>query len=999
MPIPVYPLDLTGNALTNHIVGEVRAITSNIERFIVPVGGPFYTVTMVVRNNVTNAILLPNTQYKILHHIPEASQDSGKNVCAVVYITDATVPAVRLEYQVVGGQYQNMVPLIMQLISEHPLDPNAPDQIGWGQIFGMPNQYPPTSHIHPANQFLGYSNLVMALENLRVAIANGDNMAISAIYRYIEIMFSSSQYVTVDQLNDLLVTPEPFVKIHPTYAALKQRDDMVANLAMVYGTIGRDVATDGLGMLFRWDATSTVAPDEKHVIRPNHIFGNSPGRFISLLWSQNVLDRHGIDAPIIRAGALTINQDLDTVKKPGKYYIETTQLNRPFDNAVLEVELVTGTMADQSTAYVIQTARGRREVATRVCIGGTWERWVIILNNHLRMTFPDILGTTVDLNDVVKPGHYYFATNLDNTATHPNRPFGVGFGMLEVAVMEDSTDPDYDHIIQTITAVLDNDLNDNTNPANNPFSQASLRGTKYTRVRFGPQWSPWERELSWETAQRHALHTPVLDYHQLDSTKNLDNYKFPGKYIFDNGTVNRPFDDGLLEVIVLRSNDHKYNNVSVTVGTPTDVLQIAKNSDNYAIRRFQSNAWTEWSFRAMRNGETDQVFNAATPAVGTETGTHVVNIAMQNAAFALLWNRLTANGIDADLAVTNNVNNGTDLDYLTVVGQFYYGPTCPNRPSAYGLLTVRRETESIIYQEAHSSDNEKYIRYRAADGVWTPWAMLVKSGAGGIEVYEIVIEGFSSGNGERWYTYTTLPNDINVEVRIVSPGGGGAGGGGTNNNGNEDYGGSGGGGGASGVMVLANINGVAAGTNIEVRIGSTADGGLGGTIGGHGQPGQSGGSSHLRVYEATYGKTLDVYLPGGPGGGSGLKGGINSCTVGSGAPSAGDITVNTQSFFTISRYLGQGGQNGSCDGANGGAGGAGGYIPQQAFNYYGNTPGGAGNSGHGDQGFILPSSRPYNFGRGGGGGGGGYRGQNVGGNGGGGGWGGAIYRITRLVSV
>lgn len=744
MSIPVYPLDITGSALTNHVVGEVHVITTSAERFIVPVGGPFYTVTAIVRNNITNAVLLPNTQYKILHHIPEASQDSGKNVCGVVYITDTTIPSVRLEYQVVGGQYQNMAPLIAQLIADHPLDPNSPNDIGWGQIFGMPDQYPPTAHIHPANQFLGYTDLVTALENLRVAVANGDNLAISAIYRYIEIMFSSSQYVTIDELNNLLVTSESFVKVHPTYAALKERDDMVANLAVVYATIGRSLSNDGLGMLFRWDATSAIAPDEKHVIRPNHILGNSPGRFISLLWSQNVLDRHGIDAPISRAGTLAINLDLDTLKLPGKYYIETTQLNRPFDNAVLDVELVTGTMTDQSTAYVIQTARGRREMATRVCVGGTWERWITVLNNRLHMGFPDILGTTVDFNDVVKTGRYYFATNLDNTATHPNRPFGVGFGMLEVTVMEDALGADNDHIIQTITTVMDNDLNDNTNPANNPFSQASLRGTKYTRVRFGPQWSSWERELSWETAQRHALHTPVLDYHQLDSTKNLDNYKFPGKYSFDNGAVNRPFDDGLLEVIVLRSDDHKYNNVSVTVGTPTDVLQIAKNSDNYAIRRFQSNAWTGWTLRAMRNGETDQVFNAATPVVGTEQGTHVVNIAMQNAAFALLWNRLTINGIDADLAVSNLLDN-VDLNSVTAVGDYYYTQTCSNKPPLYGnygLMEVRRENAIIVYQKVHTSENWYYSRYRGDGITWTPWRRYIDA-----DTYDTFVTNTNSALG------------------------------------------------------------------------------------------------------------------------------------------------------------------------------------------------------------------------------------------------------------
>ena len=684
MPIPVYPLDLTGNALTNHIVGEVRAITSNIERFIVPVGGPFYTVTMVVRNNVTNAILLPNTQYKILHHIPEASQDSGKNVCAVVYITDATVPAVRLEYQVVGGQYQNMVPLIAQLISEHPLDPNAPDQIGWGQIFGMPNQYPPTAHIHPANQFLGYADLVMALENLRVAVANGDNLAISAIYRYIELMFSSSQYVTADQLNSLLITPEPFVKVHPTYAALKQRDDMVANLAVVYATIGRAQSNDGLGMLFRWDSLSTATPDEKYILRPNHILGNDPGRFVSLLWTQNVLDRHGIDAAVAAFSMVPDNADLDTLKTPSKMWVRNTQANRPFDYGVLEITLVAGAL-DQP-AEVHQRMYWDHREATRNCNHlGVWSVWTFVKSRFLVIE-RNLNTNAVDLDTVVEPNDYYYGDDC------PNRP--TQYGLLNVRIET------HDIVYHTAHGA------DNT---------------VHTRYRANNgTWTRWKKLMDEVEMERHGINTAIALHNQLAVNVNLDNVLTPGKFYIGNHTEPSPGLHGILEVEL----------ISGTLDAPGEAEQTFKRSSStslFATRRRYWNGttyvWGQWMFRAMRNGETDQVFHAAAPAIGTEQGTHVVNIAMQNAAFALLWNRLTINGIDADLAVTNMLDN-VDLNGVTAVGDYYYTPTCSNKPPLYGdygLMEVRREYAEVVYQKVHTYENWYCSRYRASNGVWTPW--------------------------------------------------------------------------------------------------------------------------------------------------------------------------------------------------------------------------------------------------------------------------------------
>jgi hypothetical protein len=145
--------------------------------------------------------------------------------------------------------------------------------------------------------------------------------------------------------------------------------------------------------------------------------------------------------------------------------------------------------------------------------------------------------------------------------------------------------------------------------------------------------------------ERHGINTAIALHNRLAVNVNLDNVLTPGKFYIGNHTEPSPGLHGILEVEL----------ISGTIDAPGEAEQTFKRSSStslFATRRRYWNGttyvWDQWMFRAMRNGETDQVFNAATPVVGTELGTHVVNIAMQNTAFALLWNRLTINGIDAD---------------------------------------------------------------------------------------------------------------------------------------------------------------------------------------------------------------------------------------------------------------------------------------------------------------------------------------------------------------
>lgn len=369
MSAPNYPLDLTAAAPSNHVTGEVHVITSEQSRFFVPVAGPFFTQTLILRNNFTNEILLPNNDFKILHHHHQASETSGKNVCAIIYITNQLIPSVNLEYQCVGGAYSDTSDIIRQLILDHPLDPDQPQAIAWGQVFGQPYQYPPAAHLHPANQFLGYGDLVSAIEQLRVAVASGDNMAMAAVYRYVELVINNTNYLSADDLNGLLNVPDTFVKVYPTYASLRDIDNFVDNLPIIYIAMGRDISSDDRPMIFRWAPTNIDVDNNNTIIKPNHISVNQPGRLVSIRWVENtmapvlkqmgrILEQNGtVNTHIAEINHVGAGNDLDDITLSGLHWVNSTMVHMPpnVNNGMMYVENATEN-------YIFQWIIGGRDI-------------------------------------------------------------------------------------------------------------------------------------------------------------------------------------------------------------------------------------------------------------------------------------------------------------------------------------------------------------------------------------------------------------------------------------------------------------------------------------------------------------------------------------------------------------------------------------------------------------------------------------------------------------
>lgn len=77
-----------------------------------------------------------------------------------------------------------------------------------------------------------------------------------------------------------------------------------------------------------------------------------------------------------------------------------------------------------------------------------------------------------------------------------------------------------------------------------------------------------------------------------------------------------------------------------------------------------------------------------------------------------------------NLSTTNSITGS--LNSVTTPGEYYFGATSTSAPgNGYGLLKVWRENSIAVYQLAHTSDNNLYIRYTGASGSpWSNWRHL-----------------------------------------------------------------------------------------------------------------------------------------------------------------------------------------------------------------------------------------------------------------------------------
>lgn len=179
-----YVLDLTASLAANYVETSYLRPQEGVWMFAMD-GGAFYTKDLIVKNAFDDRELEPLTQYRSLHTVSDAVLESGKEVNAVIVITDNTVNQITVKRRIVGGPIYSVIGTDVQaVIDQSKID--ALDSTAWGQVIGEPRQYPPEMHTHYDKDVYGFESAIFVLSKIRDAIGNGDDGVFGMFYQYID---------------------------------------------------------------------------------------------------------------------------------------------------------------------------------------------------------------------------------------------------------------------------------------------------------------------------------------------------------------------------------------------------------------------------------------------------------------------------------------------------------------------------------------------------------------------------------------------------------------------------------------------------------------------------------------------------------------------------------------------------------------------------------------------------------------------------------------------
>lgn len=177
------PLDPDGTSPDNKIVGEPHTLSGRRIRAFATHSGAFFTESMSVID-ATTGVPLRKDQYYAAEMYQFPSNRYGKEICAIVIVTDPTVSnSILANYQALGAEYSTSQQAIIQQIERLQLDTRP---VAWKDIIGKPAGFIPSAHLHDAGDIYGFEYLVFAIDRIRDAIILGDVASHDAIYAYID---------------------------------------------------------------------------------------------------------------------------------------------------------------------------------------------------------------------------------------------------------------------------------------------------------------------------------------------------------------------------------------------------------------------------------------------------------------------------------------------------------------------------------------------------------------------------------------------------------------------------------------------------------------------------------------------------------------------------------------------------------------------------------------------------------------------------------------------
>lgn len=180
-----YPVDYTGTARTNAVVGEVVSLPSKRVRIFAPLNAPYFKSSVKITDLSTGA-LLNDTQWKPFALAAAVTQktDMSNPVYALIGITDQSVGSnLSIDYQTVGSDfvtgYENLKAMIDSMAAD-----DRPAQ--WGDVLGKEPGFNPNQHLQSITDTLNWEYVITFLDQLKLAVVLGDQLKKDTVLGYID---------------------------------------------------------------------------------------------------------------------------------------------------------------------------------------------------------------------------------------------------------------------------------------------------------------------------------------------------------------------------------------------------------------------------------------------------------------------------------------------------------------------------------------------------------------------------------------------------------------------------------------------------------------------------------------------------------------------------------------------------------------------------------------------------------------------------------------------
>ncbi len=198
---PTLPLDLRAVKESNFVPNELHTIVDDPSTIFALSKGPFYINDLRVVNDVTGADLMINQDYKPIQIYLGATKETGRAVYCCIQILNRNVTRVKVTYRAVGGKFQSMLPVILEMRDQ--IDPGFVPTIPYSKLINVPAQFKPADHRHAFSDIVGLEVVFNAIYNLLNNLMISQKGQYTDIFAYAQGAFVSKAVALSDQLNDL----------------------------------------------------------------------------------------------------------------------------------------------------------------------------------------------------------------------------------------------------------------------------------------------------------------------------------------------------------------------------------------------------------------------------------------------------------------------------------------------------------------------------------------------------------------------------------------------------------------------------------------------------------------------------------------------------------------------------------------------------------------------------------------------------------------------------